>query len=242
MLKNRKKFWNGFAAGAAAGVAAGVGTLIAVNRMGQERHGRILRFEKSIQIGKPVEEVFNNWVDFERLPQLCDTVKDVSRHGNRSHWKVEVDGRPLEWDAEIEQFIPNQAVGWKSVHGPKHTGRINFSPLGADTLVHVTMNYAPPSALLRPFVVPMTGPLQSFIEHALREFKASLEGKGQEHKIGEPLHSTGRISPGPIPEAARGTGTFGTGSLTDTSRQTQHSGYGGQHNPVEYTRPPESKT
>jgi uncharacterized membrane protein len=240
MAKN-KKYWQGFATGALAGVAAGLGSLAAINLVGRTRHSRVLRFEKSIQIGRPVEDVFNAWVDFERLPQYCETIRDVRRYGNRSHWKVQVDGAPLEWESEIEQFIPNQAVGWKSVRGPKHTGRVTFAPIGNDTLVQVTMNYAPPAAVLRPFITPMTEPMNSFIEQALREFKAALEGKGLEHRVGEPVHSTGRISPGPVPEATRGTGTFG-GSLSDTSRQTQHTRFGGPSNPVEYTRPPESKS
>ena len=84
----------------------------------------------------------------------------------------------LEWDARIEQLIPNEAIGWKSVNGPKHTGRITFSPIGNDTLVQVTMNYAPPLRLFLPFVAPMTGRIEGVIERVLRDFKASAEGRG----------------------------------------------------------------
>ena len=56
---------------------------------------------------------------------------------------AQLDGRKVQWDAEVEQFIPKQAIGWKSVNGPKHTGRITFAPIGNDTLVQVTMNWKP---------------------------------------------------------------------------------------------------
>ena len=92
--------------------------------------------------------VFHAWSDFENFPRLVRLVEDVRVNGKRSHWKVRLNGRTLEWDAELTQNIPNQALGWKSLNGPKHTGRINFSPLGRDTVVHVVMNYGPPGGEL----------------------------------------------------------------------------------------------
>jgi uncharacterized membrane protein len=114
---------------------------------------------------------------------LLGIVKERSGSRNHSHWKFEVDGRQLEWDIEIEQFIPNQAIGWKSIHGPKHTGRIAFSPLGKNTILHMTVNYAPSLLFRLPFVQPMSGRIERSIEQVLRDFKAALEGKGQEQAI-----------------------------------------------------------
>jgi uncharacterized membrane protein len=135
---------------------------------------------------------------------------------------VNIDGRQFEWDAEIEQFILNQAIGWKSVSGSKNSGRITFSPLGTDTMVHVTMNYAPPVSLLAPFVTFFAVRLEELIEKVLRDVKAALEAKAE----------MSRPKPGEV------TGTYGTGELGGT----QHTRFGGSPNPVEFTRPPEAKS
>jgi uncharacterized membrane protein len=196
--------------------AAAIGGLswLAWKSVERVRDSRILRLEESVQVGKPVEEVFNAWANLSRLPNLVGFLQDVQDFGTRSHWVAYIDGRRIEWDAELIQRLPNQALGWKSVEGPKHTGRINFSPLGEDTVVHVVMNYAPPlrlAALFRP-VSPL---LQRHLAQALRDFKAALEGKGQER----------------IPA----TGTYGT-------PRTQVGRFGGPTSPVEFNRPTDAST
>ncbi len=229
--RSTRRFWQGFAAG----TAAGIGSLALVNLAVRARRP-VVRLEKSIQIGRPVSEVFNSWIDFERLPRVSEIIEEVRQEGERSHWRINIDGRRIEWDAEVEQLIPNQAVGWKSRSGPQHTGRISFSPVGNDTLVQVVMNYHPPLAILRPFFPTMSQHLENFIEKALRDFKASLEGKGQE----APLRATGTFGPGaerPAHESARTTG-FRSASEASAESSVQPQAA----NPVEFTRPPEAKS
>jgi uncharacterized membrane protein len=213
-----------FTAGVITGSAATLGALAGFNLLARLRHNRIVRLEKSLQIGRPVDEVFRAWVDLERLPQLSPAIQQITRHGDRSHWRVVIDGQTYEWDAMIEQFIPNQSVGWKSLSGPKHTGRISFSPIGHDTLVHVTMNYAPPMRLFSPFFPALSEHLENRIERVLRDFKASIEKNAQ---------------PAPVPhEPVPATGTFGGGQ--DMSGRTQHIRFGGAPSPADW--PSESKT
>lgn len=168
----RQTFWSGFAAGAAMGTFVGIGGILALRRISSRTDGRILRLQKSINIGRPVEAVFAAWSNFERLPQLIDFIENVEQFETRSHWWVNIDGKRFEWDAEITQMIPNQSIGWKSLSGPKHTGRISFAPLRDQTLVNVTMNYAP----LFGSLLPIDQYLEDWIERALRGFKAALEG------------------------------------------------------------------
>ncbi len=234
-----KRYWRGFATGAATGAGLTFGSMALASALGR-RNPRIVRLEKSLQIGRPVQEVFQQWASLERLPQWSSCVEQVTNNGDRSHWRVNVDGRTLEWDAEIEQFIPNEAIGWKSVNGPKHTGRITFSKLGNDTLVQVTMNYAPPSRLLRPFAANVGEHLEHYIEQVLRDFKASLEGKGQEGATPATRSSSERIGPTTSilnKEASRATGTYGG----PNSSTEQIDRFGNRVNPVEFTSPPEAK-
>ena len=219
------KFWNGFAAGAAAGSAGTLGVLLALNFAGRAGLGRVVRLEKSIQIGSPVEDVFRGWLDLERLPQLSDVIEQITRDGDYSHWRVNVEGKQFEWEAKIEQFILNQAIGWKSIEGVKHSGRITFSPLGTDTMVYVTMNYSPPIRLLTPFASSLAARVEETMEKVLRDFKAALEMRTRHRHPAE---------------SVQGTGTFGPGPELATS--TQHNRFGGQPNAVDYTRPPEAKS
>jgi len=155
-------------------VGQGIGGVLALRRLSSATDNHILRLEKSINIGRPVEAVFDAWSDFELLPQYIDFVERVERFGRRSRWTVNIDGKRFRWDAQITQVVRGQSIGWKSLSGPRHTGRISFAPLGDQTVVHVTMNYAPPLGKFGS-MLPMDQHLEDWIERALREFKAKLE-------------------------------------------------------------------
>jgi uncharacterized membrane protein len=225
----QRRYWNGFAVGAAIGVGAGLGALLLSRLLGGTR---IIRLQKSVQIGCPVEGVFDAWSTFEQMVAASPMIQSITRHGNRSHWTIVVDGREIAWDAEVEQFIPNQAIGWKSLNGPKHTGRVSFAPIGNDTLVNVTMNYAPPVRFLRGAAVKER--VQHIFEQVLRDFKGALEAK----QGGLATGTTGTHYH--TAETRQATGTLGTPPERTVS--TQQTRFGGPANPVEYTRPPETKS
>jgi uncharacterized membrane protein len=190
---------------------------------------RILRLEKSLQIARPSDEVFDVWVDVEELPTIIEALDSVSVMAGRSHWNARFKGFAVQWDAELTQLIPNQAIGWKSVSGPKHSGRITFSPLGNDTLVHVQMNYAPPARILRRALTPFTGDIESYIEQALRDVKAYLENRPRTATT-ERRHQDA---------LGRATGTYGPGP--ELVAEQQNPKFGAPSTPVEYTAPPEAK-
>jgi uncharacterized membrane protein len=219
---DNKIFWSGFACGAGAVIGGG---LIA----GRVRRGgasRILRLEKSIQIACPVHDVWETWGDLDSLAAMSDSIGRVRSFGDRSRWTVNVNGVPVEWEAEITQIIPYQAIGWKSVSGPKHSGRVTFSPLENDTLVHVQMNYAPPARFLRRALAPFSGDLEGYIEQVLRDFKAALEKQRGQGQSGQP-------------NASRATGTHGSGP--ELLRETQKTRFGAPSIPLESPQPPEAK-
>jgi len=227
----RTNYWNGFATGAAIGVGISFAALLLTRTLGQ---GRIVRLQKSVQIGRPLEEVFNSWAKFDSIVEASQMIHSITTHGPRSHWVIEINGRDIEWDAEVEQYIPNQAIGWKSLNGPKHTGRVAFSPLGNDTLISVTMNYVPPVGILR--MAPIKERIQDIFEQTLRDFKAALERKGQQEIAGTGTTGTHFHTA----ETTRGTGTFGVPPERTVS--TQQTRFGGPNKPVEHTPPPDAKS
>ncbi len=214
-MKN-KQFWGGVAAGA----AATLGAAWALGLAGKGGRSHIIRLEKSVQIGRSLDDVFENWCDLESLPRFTSLLRSVRRDGDRSHWIAEAGGRPIEWDAEVVQVIPKQSIGWRSVRGMKHSGRVTFAPVGDQTLVHVQMNYAPSPWFVRPLFSPLAGQLEGLIEQALRDVKSALEsGRGRTVQERVPTQATGTY--GPTAANPR----FGSPTI-----------------PVEFTRPPESKS
>jgi uncharacterized membrane protein len=198
----------------------------------------IVRLEKSVQIGRPLEDVYDAWSDFARIPEHVSMVKQVRAFGGRTHWRVLIGGAPFEWDAEITQLIPYQAIGWKSLAGPKHSGRVTFSRIADDTIVHVHMNYAPAGRILRPMFASFAGDMEGFIERALREFKASMEAGGNTvRRDRNSATPTGAAHGNENPASA--TGTYGPGPELVTG--SENPVYGPPSTPVEYTRPPEAK-
>jgi uncharacterized membrane protein len=248
----RDGFWHGFGWGALAGAAAGSAAFLIASGRGSSYDSRILRLERSIQIGRPMEEVFGAWARLEELPDRISALRSVEVNGEHTRWTMEIDGRPFGFQAVTSQLIPNQAIGWKSVSGPKHSGRINFAKLGKDTLVHVSMNYAPPLGRFGRLLSPITDHLESQIEEALRDFKRSLEGSSATRREFETasdaaIEQWGGRAPASAgwdePSKFRATGTDGR-ALNPPGTPGTHVEEGGRvqrPGAVDYTRPPRDK-
>ncbi len=117
-------------------------------------HGVILT-KRSITVGKPVEEVYAFWRDFENLPRFMRHLESVTVQGDgrRSHWVAKAPaGKHVEWDAEMTEDRPNELIAWHSVEGSDvhNAGRVEFmvAPGGRGTEVRVTIEYDPPGGKL----------------------------------------------------------------------------------------------
>ena len=182
-VRTGARFWAGFTTGAVLGTVATATAYMAANALNSRTDSRILRLESSIQIGRGVEDVFSAWADYSRIAEYVPFVRDVTVSGNRSHWEIAVDGKDVSWDSVTTRFIRNQAIGWKSVRGPKHSGRVTFSKMGDpalgnvndQTLMLVTLNYAPPLGRFSHALSPVTEHLEKYLAQALRDFKEALE-------------------------------------------------------------------
>ena len=103
---------------------------------------------KIINIAAPVEDVFAFWSNYQNFPRFMSNVRDVRSTGpNRSHWVVAGPaGTPVEWDAVVTQYVPNEALGWKTTpeSAIQHTGIVRFqsNPQGG-TRVDIRMSYNP---------------------------------------------------------------------------------------------------
>jgi uncharacterized membrane protein len=113
----------------------------------QEDYSHVVQ---TIIIGRPAEEVYRYWRNFENLPNFMDHVESVQISGDRrSHWKVNGPaGKSVDWDAEITDDEPNRRIAWRTLPGADvdHSGSVSFERAPGDrgTLVRVELDYNPP--------------------------------------------------------------------------------------------------
>ena len=98
-------------------------------------------FVKSIEVNVPVQIAYHQWTQFEEFPRFMEGVKEVHQLGDcHLHWKAEIRGQDVEWDAEITEQVPNQRIAWTSLGGAIRDEIVTIYPLSVNTskvLLHV---------------------------------------------------------------------------------------------------------
>lgn len=142
---------------------------------------RAVRTTKTIMVGRPREEIYRYWRDFENLPHFMSHLESVKATGdNRSHWKAALGGTTFEWDAEITEDRPNEWIAWRSLPGGdiRNEGSVEFARAsgGRETRVKVTLRYDPPGGTLGLTLAKLLGqePGQQ-VQEDLRRFKQLME-------------------------------------------------------------------
>jgi uncharacterized membrane protein len=136
--------------------------------------------EESIEVNVPVSTAYNQWTQFESFPQFMEGVQEVRQlDDKRLHWRAEVGGKEREWDAMINEEVPDQTIAWHSTSGAQNAGKISFAAVGADvTRVTMHMGWDPDG-----FVESVGGALGFMdrqVESDLKRFKDYIESRGQE--------------------------------------------------------------
>ena len=81
------------------------------------------KVEKSIEVKVPVRTAYNQWTQFEEFPRFMEGVESVQQlDDERLHWRAEIGGRTVEWDAQITEQIPDTRIAWRSTNGAKNAG------------------------------------------------------------------------------------------------------------------------
>ena len=112
-------------------------------------HG-LQRVVRGVTIGRPVEEVYAYWRNFENLPRFMRHLEEVvAIDEKRSRWRAKAPfGKSVEWEAEIVGEEPNERIAWRSVEGSQvqNSGVVRFAPApgGRGTEVRVELEYKPP--------------------------------------------------------------------------------------------------
>ena len=133
-------------------------------------------------IRKPRSEIYAFWHQFENLATFMAHLDGVrSTGGGRSHWTATAPfGKTVEWDAETDEDVPDEKIGWHSVGEADvpNRGKVFFVPApdGVSTEVHVVMAYELPAGELGKAVAKYFGeePNQQ-VRDDLRRLKQVLE-------------------------------------------------------------------
>src|ERR1700690_4406292 len=89
--------------------------------------------EKSIDVNVPISTAYNQWTQFEEFPHFMEGVKSVRQlDDKRLHWKTQIAGKEVDFDAVIDQQVPDQRIAWHSTIGPTQGGGVTFHRLGDD--------------------------------------------------------------------------------------------------------------
>jgi uncharacterized membrane protein len=103
-------------------------------RMNGERKRR-LAVRSSVEIGRPIADVFEFFKNFENLPLVIRSVSAVyDSQDGRSHWVVRSrSGIAMEWDAVVTKWVPRSVIAFASVPGgPVEVSiTLRFVPLGS---------------------------------------------------------------------------------------------------------------
>jgi uncharacterized membrane protein len=144
---------------------------------------RAVDLQKTINVAAPVDQVWRLWSNFENFPRFMEHLREVRRiDDKRSRWvAVGPAGIPVEWEAVVTDWVPNELIAWKSLEDSvvDTAGRVRFQPVDNGTEIDVRISYNPPAGALGHAVASLFGadPKRAMDEDMVRLKSLLEEGK-----------------------------------------------------------------
>ena len=134
----------------------------------------------SIDINAPLRAVYNQWTQFEEFPRFMEGVTAVRQlDDKRMHWTTQIAGKDVDFDAIIDQQIPDQRIAWHSTIGARQGGVVTFHRLNDNkTRIMLQMEYDPQGFVEK--AGDMLGAVSMRIQGDLDRFKKFIEERGSE--------------------------------------------------------------
>jgi uncharacterized membrane protein len=136
--------------------------------------------EKTVEVDRPLNTVYNQWTQFEDFPYFMEGVKEVRQlDDTHLHWRAVIWGKEKEWDAEITEQEPDKRISWKSVSGAPNAGTVRFEPAGPQrTRVRLVMAYEPEGAIEN--AGDALGLFSARVQQSVDDFKKFIENRTEE--------------------------------------------------------------
>lgn len=168
-----------------------------------------IEVREQITIGKPPEELYRFWRDFQNLPRFMEHLESVRvLDDRRSRWTARAPaGKTVEWEAEITTDVPNERISWRSVGEADvpNFGTVRFlrAPGDRGAEVQVELRYDPPGGKLGAVVAKLFG------EEPSLQVKSDLRRLKQVMETGEVVHSDASFHRGMHPAQPSGASANG---------------------------------
>jgi uncharacterized membrane protein len=132
--------------------------------------------EKSIEVKKPVDEVYSQWTQFEEFPRFMENVEEVRQLDDKHlEWKAKIWGSDRRWKAEIVEQKPNQVIAWRSTSGERNNGTVHFQPTDGQTKVTLMLDYEAPGGGIGETGDKLLQTTAGQVEGDLKRFKKFIE-------------------------------------------------------------------
>jgi len=132
--------------------------------------------EKSIEVDKPIDQVYAQWTQFEEFPKFMENVEEVRQLDDKHlEWKAKVAGTERQWKAEIVEQQPNRVIAWGETTGENNAGKIEFEPVNGHTQVKLAIDYEPPKASSGEIADTLVQATPRSVENDLKRFKEFIE-------------------------------------------------------------------
>jgi len=134
--------------------------------------------EQSIDIAVPVRVAYDQWTQFESFPQFMDGIEEVRQlDDTHLHWRANIGGHDVEWNAVITEQIPEERVAWRSTDGTPNAGVVTFHRLGDESSrVMVQIEHETEGVMER--VGSALGADTRTVKNSLEQFKDLVEKRG----------------------------------------------------------------
>jgi uncharacterized membrane protein len=111
--------------------------------------GRRMPVQQDIDIGAPIDMVYEHWTKYDEWPQFMHRLDNVSQDDKKHvSFKTKIWGISKEFRAEIVEENPKERIKWEVTDGVTHTGVVTFHELGPRlTRVEVNIDVQPGSMI-----------------------------------------------------------------------------------------------
>lgn len=144
--------------------------------------GSNINIRTSLQIDKPVNEVYAIWRKLENLPKFMKHLSSVKELDSlTSEWTAKGPGGigSTTWKAEILMDEPGKVLSWHSLPGSTvdNAGKVAFREIGENnTEIDVTISYHAPLGVAGEAAAKLLNPLfEKFVKSDIQNFRNYIE-------------------------------------------------------------------
>jgi uncharacterized membrane protein len=140
------------------------------------------KVEDSIEVQAAVQQVYNQWTQFEEFPKFMEGIQSVQQlDDTHVQWTAEIRGESRQWTSEITEQQPDERMAWKTIDGEvKNDGVVTFEQVGeGQTRVNLEMDVEGESTMEN-VAGGLLGIVKGQVHGDLERFKQLIENRDQE--------------------------------------------------------------